>query len=315
MRSFLILLMAVFAVFFIGCGDDTPSTPTPPKPNPNPAPKACVDDSGCNKWEECIDSKCKLRTGHCVQDSDCTKPETCNTTSHKCEKQSSTPTVCRKGEKKCDGKDIKKCKDDGSAFEVEKTCEGTSVCDEFAFECKDPNLACVANSKRCNGNSIEVCESDGSAWKEEEKCSAPKTCNPDTKTCEEAATVCTPDAKRCNYEIVEVCKKDGSGWRAEETCKYPNTCDEATVSCLNKCVGMSFPAADEWSALNQNVHRFTDYSQMIQLTFDIRSASPKAVYDLGSPDNSNNSTCKQCVWITKYKKVSIFFSEKKQNSK
>ncbi len=159
---------------------------------------------------------------------------------------------------------------------------------------------CDENSTRCSEDkkAIEICN-DKSEWVSEE-------CNSKAPICENinnkaTCVVCVPNTKRCSKDgNVEACKEDGSAWEVIETCTAPKTCNENSFTCLAKgdCIGVSFENAKQYflypyaySAKNEEFN--------LKLSLQFHKSSPKGVYDLGSSENSNFSTCGQCVLINR----------------
>ena len=171
MKTFLFLMIASFAIFFISCGDDTPSD------------KIC--DPACNAWETCNDDgKCDLNAGRCNKDEDCKDvagKTKCSIETHECvadvapectvdaDCTDSAKPVCDDGT--CVADVAPECTVDADCTDSAKP-----VCDDGTCVA-DTTVTCTPDEKRCNADNtaVETCNTAGDAW-ESVDCAVGEVC-------------------------------------------------------------------------------------------------------------------------------------------
>ncbi len=147
------------------------------------------------------------------------------------EETTTNDEVCQSGTKKCDGKDIKICKDD--KWVVEKTCSELCITTGNQVSCKDTQTSCENGNYKCDNNSLMFCEN--SKWNTKQACSETQTCNATKEQCDEQITiVCNEGRKGCSGNTPRTCHNNA--WIDETACGEGKICIGESGSCEDaKC--------------------------------------------------------------------------------
>ena len=192
----------------------------------------CHTEFQCTSDKDCKDHGmvCDKEAGICVQ---CLTSEDCEPEEY-CLEAYCVDDVCTAGESHCDGLDIVKCNDDGSAEEVTETCTDTQYCEDG----KCHEQVCLPGQTACVDNLLLTCGPFGSEVIET------VDCEDDEKVCYEGACmeqVCEPDSTWCHDDFTAAaCLEDGMAsttapcgaehYCEEGACK-PQVCDPGSVFC------------------------------------------------------------------------------------
>ncbi len=149
--------------------------------------------------------------------------------------KSDDATVCEPGTRRCDGDDIKRCNQTGTADSIELTCP-KGQCrvqgnDAFCSTPVTPSV-CTANQALCDGNIATKCKVDGSGTQPGGvDCAATK------QHCLQGAcsdALCVSDKKSCQNGDVYLCSSDGSSLSVWDFCTDSELCDEVSGTCLTR---------------------------------------------------------------------------------
>ncbi len=246
-RSVVVLGIAVWVMFGLGCGDDTSGSVDD---CPGDGCVSCDDHGDCGE----PGTYCHEDDGVCVQ-IDCEEDGDCDGSELECSDDGwCVAVVCDPGESVCDDDDgaVVRCNSDGSGWLDPVECEsgecqqGACACDEDLQDCPagefcsggicqcGSGVHCGASGVCCGEDEVceqvEVCDNDGN-------CEISQECRPECEgeycgfggeiCCEGDEPVCGPDGE---------CAPDCSG--QGELCgeDYDQCCPEGEVCIFGDCV-------------------------------------------------------------------------------
>ena len=120
-------------------------------------------------------------------------------------------------------KDLERCNESGTGWELVETCPGQARCDRASRSCIE--TTCKPGVFVCEGDALQQCDALGQRYETKQQCGK-GLCSADTQSCFE----CVPGTRMCNGNDVQFCE-DGTGWTSEP-------CPEGTPYCggQGKCV-------------------------------------------------------------------------------
>ena len=132
---------------------------------------------------------------------------------------------CVPGTPMCNGKELQRCRSDGSGFVAESDCKSAPLCDQANGTCKSP--VCEAGSYTCTGDSLDACKPDLTGY--ESRLCPPGLCDAQRKTC----LICKPDTTMCAGSTLVTCDATGQRTNSGRTCSGDTAiCDAASGSCV-----------------------------------------------------------------------------------
>lgn len=130
----------------------------------------------------------------------------CSGTSKTTKKDTPMQTTCVPSAARCDGLDVMRCADDGSAETLEETCSASQACSNG--ECVD--AACAPGSYFCADGVVSKCDSSGASSTVFQKCGAGQFCREDNGSAYCSTQACTPGKGVCDGSRATTCSDDGS---------------------------------------------------------------------------------------------------------
>ncbi len=134
----------------------------------------------------------------------------CNSLTNMCQ-------ICIPNKKRCDGKKLYACKEDGSKEDMIKEC--VHECNTWLNECRPAPASCQGQEKKCEGNWLRVCDKGNF---DDSFCGA--GCNPNTKECK-----CNPGDVWCDKnKYLNICSTDG---KTQQIYWCNHGCKDSTKDC------------------------------------------------------------------------------------
>jgi hypothetical protein len=137
--------------------------------------------------------------------------------------------ICDVGVTACEGKVLRLCTDDGTAWAPLEVCGSPELCESSDVSTVSGCIpaTCATEQMSCDGNMLRLCNVARNGWELFDTCESAAHCDAGAKQCLPAP--CEPGDRRCNVGNLEACNETRTSWEQLDTCETNELC-EATLA-------------------------------------------------------------------------------------
>ena len=154
--------------------------------------------------------------------------------------------LCDAGSTECDGRVLRLCTEDGTAWATREVCATPELCESSDVStvsgCIPPK--CAVDQMSCDENVLRLCNASRTGWEVFDTCESAAHCDAGRRQCLPAP--CEPGDRRCNVGNLERCNDTSTGWEPLDTCETNELCEAtlappATVGEVLSATGLPIP--------------------------------------------------------------------------